>query len=157
MLELLPEELSYLELFPCGRLDRDTVGLMLITDDGELAHFLLSPVSHVSKAYRFRCESELDENGVNSLTSGVDIGDEKITKPSSLTLDEGKKSGVIVLSEGRYHQIKRMFGAVGNRITYLERISFGPLELDASLERGQWRYLENAEIEALQHHNRNKK
>ena len=157
VLELLPEELSYLELFPCGRLDRDTVGLMLITDDGELAHFLLSPVSHVSKAYRFRCESELDENGVNSLTSGVDIGDEKITKPSSLTLDEGKKSGVIVLSEGRYHQIKRMFGAVGNRITYLERISFGPLELDASLERGQWRYLENAEIEALQHHNRNKK
>ena len=157
VLELLPEELSHLELFPCGRLDRDTVGLMLITDDGELAHFLLSPVSHVSKAYRFRCESVLSDDDANLLCAGVDIGDEKITKPSSLTLDTGKKSGVIVLSEGRYHQIKRMFVAVGNKITYLERISFGPLTLDPSLKRGEHRFLDENEIAELQKHNRNTK
>lgn len=157
VLELLPDELSHLELFPCGRLDRDTVGLMLITDDGELAHFLLSPVSHVSKAYRFECESVLSDSDVTSLCEGVDIGDEKITKPSSLTLDTGKKSGVIVLSEGRYHQIKRMFGAVDNKITYLERISFGPLSLDTSLKRGEYRFLDENEIAELQKHNRNTK
>lgn len=153
VLELLPDELQRLSLFPCGRLDKDTEGLMLLTDDGELSHFLLSPVSHVPKTYFYRCERPLEKNEVDRLELGVDIGDDKPTKPSALKPDGDK--GYITLSEGRYHQIKRMFEAVGNKITYLERIEFGPLKLDPALNRGEWRYLTDEEITELQKHNRN--
>jgi 16S rRNA pseudouridine516 synthase len=155
VLELLPDELRRLDLFPAGRLDRDTVGLMLLTDDGVLAHFLLSPVSHVPKSYRFTCQSPLSDNDVSALESGVDIGEDHITKPSSLTVENDRISGTITISEGRYHQIKRMFEAVGNKITSLERITFGPLSLDPSLSRGEWRFLTSDEIKELQKHNRN--
>ena len=155
VLELLPDELRRLDLFPAGRLDRDTVGLMLLTDDGVLAHFLLSPVSHVPKSYRFTAQSLLSESDVSALESGVDIGEDHITKPSSLTVESDGASGVITISEGRYHQIKRMFEAVGNKITSLERITFGPLTLDPSLSRGEWRFLTQNEITELQKHNRN--
>ncbi len=155
VLELLPEELRRLELFPAGRLDRDTVGLMLLTDDGVLAHFLLSPVSHVPKSYRFTCLSPLSDTDIKNLESGVDIGEEHITKPSSLKVEKDGLSGVITISEGRYHQIKRMFDAVDNKITSLERITFGPLVLDSSLSRGEWRFLTQNEITELQKHNRN--
>ena len=155
VLELLPEELRRLDLFPAGRLDRDTVGLMLLTDDGVLAHFLLSPVSHVPKSYGFTCQSPLSDADVSSLESGVDIGEDHLTKPSSLTVESDRTSGVITISEGRYHQIKRMFEAVGNKITSLERITFGPLTLDPSLSRGEWRFLTQNEITELQKHNRN--
>ena len=155
VLELLPEELRRLDLFPAGRLDRDTVGLMLLTDDGVLAHFLLSPVSHVPKSYRFTCQSPLSDTDVSSLESGVDIGEDHLTKPSSLKVEGDRMSGVITISEGRYHQIKRMFEAVGNKITSLERITFGPLTLDTSLSRGEWRFLTQNEITELQKHNRN--
>lgn len=155
VLELLPEELRRLGLFPCGRLDRNTVGLMLLTDDGELAHFLLSPVSHVPKTYGYTCESPLTDTDKLLLESGVDIGEDKLTKPASLSVDKSGKRGEITLSEGRYHQIKRMFEAVGNKIMTLERLTFGPLDLDPSLSRGEWRYLTDAEIKELQKHNRN--
>lgn len=155
VLELLPDELRRLDLFPAGRLDRDTVGLMLLTDDGVLTHFLLSPVSHVPKSYRFTCQNELKLSDVFALASGVDIGDDHITKPSFLEIDGDRFSGVITISEGRYHQIKRMFEAVGNKITSLERITFGPLTLDPSLSRGEWRFLTQNEITELQKHNRN--
>ena len=155
VIELLPDELRRTGLFPAGRLDRDTVGLMLLTDDGVLAHFLLSPVSHVSKSYKFTAQSPLSESDVSALESGVDIGDDHITKPSSLTVESDGASGVITVSEGRYHQIKRMFEAINNRITSLERITFGPLVLDPSLSRGEWRFLTSDEIKELQKHNRN--
>lgn len=155
VLELLPPDLQKLGLFPCGRLDRNTVGLMLITDDGELSHFLLSPVSHVPKTYGYACESPLSDSDVAKLESGVDIGEEKLTKPASLIPDESRVGGTITLSEGRYHQIKRMFESVGNKITYLERLTFGPLTLDTALSRGEWRYLTDGEIVELQKHNRN--
>ena len=155
VLELLPDELRRTGLFPAGRLDRDTVGLMLLTDDGVLAHFLLSPVSHVPKSYKFTAQSPLSESDVSALESGVDIGEDHITKPSSLTVGSDRASGVITISEGRYHQIKRMFEAVGNKITSLERITFGPLALDPSLARGEWRFLTSDEIKELQKHNRN--
>ena len=153
VLDLLPEKYGRLGLFPCGRLDRDTTGLMLLTDDGELAHFLLSPVSHVPKTYSYECESPLDAVSAERLCSGVDIGEKALTKPASLEY-EGCR-GTITLSEGRYHQIKRMFEAVGNKITELERIAFGPLSLDLSLSRGEWRELTENEIKELQKHNRN--
>ncbi len=153
VLELLPEKYKRTGLFPCGRLDRDTTGLMLLTDDGELAHFLLSPVSHVPKTYYYEAAEPLDEATVKRLESGVDIGEKNLTKPAKLEC-EGSK-GRITLAEGRYHQIKRMFEAVGNRITYLERIAFGPLSLDPSLSRGEWRELTDDEIKEIQKHNRN--
>ncbi len=156
VLELLPDELRRLGLFPAGRLDRDTLGLMLLTDNGELAHFLLSPVSHVPKSYRFDCRDALSESDIVSLQNGVDIGEDKPTKPASLDVSSDAKSGVITLSEGRYHQIKRMFEAIGNKIVGLERITFGPLTLDTALSRGEWRYLSNDEIAELEKHNRNK-
>ena len=153
VLDLLSEKYGRLGLFPCGRLDRDTVGLMLLTDDGELAHFLLSPVSHVPKTYYYECESPLGEDDAEALRRGVDIGEKNPTKPASLEYEE--KSGKITLAEGRYHQIKRMFEAVGNKITYLERVTFGPLSLDPSLRRGEWRELSDTEINEIQKHNRN--
>ena len=153
VLELLPEKYKRLGLFPCGRLDRDTTGLMLLTDDGELAHFLLSPVSHVPKTYAYESESSLDDADAKKLENGVDIGEKALTKPARLEYIGCK--GEITLSEGRYHQIKRMFESVGNKITELERITFGPLALDPSLERGEWRELTEAEIAELQKHNRN--
>ena len=153
VLDLLPEKYGRLGLFPCGRLDRDTTGLMLLTDDGELAHFLLSPVSHVPKTYSYECESPLDELSAEKLCSGVDIGEKALTKPARLEYDGCR--GKITLSEGRYHQIKRMFEAVDNKITELERISFGPLLLDTSLSYGEWRELTEDEITELQKHNRN--
>lgn len=156
VLELLPEELRKTGLFPAGRLDRDTVGLMLLTDNGELAHFLLSPVSHVPKSYGFACRYALSSNDVEALKAGVDIGEDKPTKPAEIVVNEDGLGGVITISEGRYHQIKRMFEAVGNKITALERLTFGPLKLDPSLERGEWRFLTQEETVELEKHNRNK-
>ena len=149
VLDLLPAELNRIGLFPCGRLDKHTLGLMLLTNDGALSHALLSPRHHVEKQYAFTCREPLSEPDKQLLEGGVELEDGYMTKPARLTVEPDGLSGVIVLTEGKYHQIKRMFESVGNKITSLERISFGPLRLDASLSRGEWRYLESAEIEAL--------
>ena len=149
VLELLPEELRKRELFPCGRLDKNTVGLMLLTDNGELSHFLLSPKRHVSKKYRFVSKFPLTEETKSQLEAGVDIGG-YVTKPCTVEiLPDG---GYITLTEGKYHQIKLMLDAVGNKVRELERVTFGPLSLDASLSRGEWRYLNNEEIMLLEAH-----
>lgn len=150
VLELLPEGVRRRGLFPCGRLDKNTVGLMLITDDGALAHRLLAPRRHVEKKYRFECRGEVSDADREALERGLRLADGYVTRPATVVLDDGRRSGVITLHEGKYHQIKRMFGAVNdNRITRLERISFGPLELDGTLARGEWRYLDEDELMAL--------
>lgn len=150
VLELLSELSHRPGLFPCGRLDKNTVGLMLITDDGALGHRLLSPRRHVEKTYRFACRYELSDEDRASLENGLRLADGYVTKPATLALDPGRKSGTITLHEGKYHQIKRMFGAVNdNRIIALERISFGSLTLDPSLGRGEWRYLTDDELARL--------
>ncbi len=150
VLELLPEGVRRRGLFPCGRLDKNTVGLMLITDDGALAHRLLAPRRHVEKKYRFECRGEVSDADREALERGLRLADGYVTRPATVLLDDGRRSGVITLHEGKYHQIKRMFGAVNdNRITRLERISFGPLELDGTLARGEWRYLDEDELMAL--------
>lgn len=148
VLELLPDELRRLNLFPCGRLDKYTVGLMLLTNDGEGGHRLLSPKHHVPKTYKFECEKPLDSDDIAELEKGVDIGG-YFTKPCTMEAAAGETFGKITLTEGKYHQIKRMFEARGNKITYLERITFGSLILDGSLERGAWRYLTEEEIQEL--------
>ena len=147
VIELLPEELQKIGLFPCGRLDKNTLGLMLLTNDGDTSHRLLAPKSHVTKTYAFRLKFPLSDADIAALESGVDIGG-YMTAPCSVVRD-GEKEGKITLTEGKYHQIKLMMEAVHNQVTHLERISFGPLVLDAALERGEWRYLSDDEIAAL--------
>ena len=150
VIDLLPEELRKLNLFPCGRLDKHTLGLVMLTDNGDLAHRLLSPKHHVKKRYRFESKFEMSEKEVEYLKRGATLEDGYVTKPSEIELFEDKKSGIITLTEGKYHQIKRMLESVENKITYLERISFGPLSLDDSLSRGEWRYLTEEEIKKLE-------
>ena len=150
VLELIPDEARRAGMFPCGRLDKNTLGLMLLTDDGELAHRLLAPKRHVEKKDRFGCRSEVSEEDRQALENGLRLADGYVTKPATVELFDDRKSGIITLHEGKYHQIKRMFGAVNdNRIIHLERITFGPLTLDDKLERGEWRYLDDDEVAAL--------
>ena len=152
VLELLPEKLRDIGLFPCGRLDKNTTGLMLLTDNGELGHKLLAPKSHVSKTYGFKCEEPLSEEDASKLEQGVYIAGGYLTKPAKIMLLESKTAGEITITEGKYHQIKFMFEAVKNKITELERLSFGPLKRDKNLERGEWRYLTDSEIAMLEKH-----
>ena len=148
--ELLPDELRKRELFPVGRLDRDTVGLMILTNNGPLAHTLLSPKRHVEKEYRFECAEPLPEGAEAKFREGVTLVDGYECKSAGLSLDGSRKSGIITLTEGKYHQIKRMIASFSNKVTYLERISFGGIPLDTSLSRGEWRYLTDSEAEALE-------
>ncbi len=147
--ELLPKELRARDLFPVGRLDKDTVGLMILTDDGESAHRLLSPKRHVKKSYRFKCAEPLRLECEEIFEKGAILGDGYVCKSAELDADADRLGGVITLTEGKYHQIKRMLGSVGNRITALERISFGGVLLDKALSRGEWRYLTDAELSVL--------
>lgn len=143
VLDLLNEEERRKNLFPCGRLDKNTLGLIILTNDGESAHRLLSPKHHVSKVYKFKSRLPVSSEDKKRLEDGIDIGG-YVTKPCKIELSSDTE-GTITLTEGKYHQIKRMLEAVDNKITYLERISFGGIELDPSLERGQWRYLTEEE------------
>ena len=146
--ELVPEVYRRMGIFPCGRLDKYTTGLMLLTNDGPLAHRLLAPKSHVTKRYGFRVEKELSPEDICALEGGVDIGG-YVTAPCRITL-LAPQAGEIAITEGKYHQIKRMMEAVGNRITELERLSFGALVLEPAMKRGDWRELTGDEIKALQ-------
>ena len=152
VIDLLPEELQKLDLFPCGRLDKHTLGLVMLTDDGDLAHRLLSPKHHVAKKYRFESKFPLTDEEIEYLEKGATLEDGYVTKPSEIELNADKKSGYITLIEGKYHQIKRMLEAVNNKITYLERVTFGPLALDEKLARGEWRFLTENEIDELEKH-----
>lgn len=136
------------ELFPVGRLDKDTEGLLLITNDGELAHLLLSPRKHVDKTYFVRTKLPLPEEALERLAEGVDIGDEKPTLPAvvkRLTDTEIE----LTIREGRFHQIKRMLTAVVNEVIYLKRLSMGTLRLPADLLAGEFRELTEEEIQEL--------
>ncbi len=157
VLDILPSDMRKTDLFPCGRLDKNTLGLMLITDNGELAHKLLAPKSHVAKRYRYRSKFKITSEDAKRFEKGLILDDGYETKPAKIELDDDGMGGVITLVEGKYHQIKRMLEALDNKIVYLERISFGPLILDASLERGEWRYLTDTETEALETHAENNK
>ena len=148
--ELLPEELRRRELFPVGRLDRDTVGLMILTNNGQLAHSLLSPRHHVEKVYRFTSAEPLREDAELLFKDGITLADGYECKSAVIRLDDGRDSGEIVLTEGKYHQIKRMIASLDNRVTSLERIAFGGIKLDEKLARGEWRYLTNEEIALLE-------
>lgn len=137
-------------LFPVGRLDKDTEGLLLLTNDGMLAHRLLSPRRHVDKCYYARLDGPVGEEEIRLFAEGLDIGDERLTLPAVLTPLEEEKDGVLItIREGRYHQIKRMARAVGREVLYLKRLSMGSLSLDPALEPGQYRPLEKEELDRL--------
>ena len=151
VLDLLPEKYKKMEIFPCGRLDKNTLGLLILTNNGALAHRLLSPKCHVEKTYRFECERPLTDGDVELLCKGVDIGEKSSTQPAKVSLTSSR-SGEISVTEGKFHQIKRMFQAVCNKITYLERIRFADIPLDTTLARGEWRELTEKEREILEKH-----
>ena len=140
------------DLFPVGRLDLDTEGLLLITNDGALAHALLSPSRHVAKTYYARVQGVVDETDVNLFKNGVDIGEEKPTRPADLVI-LGCKADVseitLTITEGKFHQVKRMFEVVGKKVLYLKRISMGPLVLPEDLAPGAYRKLTAEELAAL--------
>lgn len=145
--ELLPEEYRKMGIFPCGRLDKHTVGLMLLTNDGALSHRLLSPRYHVAKTYAFSVKFPLSEQDVLQLQAGVDIGG-YVTRPCTVSVLTAT-TGTITITEGKYHQIKLMMEAVHNQIVGLERRTFGALTLDPALSRGAWRELTDDELRAL--------
>ena len=147
--ELLTGELARRELFPVGRLDRDTVGLMILTDNGKLAHSLLTPKHHVAKVYRFECVEPMREGVEEEFRDGVTLADGYECKSAVIELDGDRLGGLITLTEGKYHQIKRMVASTSNKVTRLERISFAGIDLDPELGRGEWRILTDAEVKML--------
>ncbi len=147
--DLLPPQYEKRGLFPCGRLDRDTVGWMLLTNDGQLSHRLLTPRRHVEKEYRFLCDTPLPASAEDAFARGMTIDGDESCKAAVLRADPDRCGGVIVLTEGKYHQVKRMIEALGSRVTYLERISFAGIPLDPALARGECREATTEEIAHL--------
>ena len=135
---------------PVGRLDKDTEGLLLLTNDGELAHRLLSPRRHVDKCYLVRTEKPLSAADLLALEAGVDIGDEKPTMSARACINEAGEL-LLTIQEGRYHQVKRMLQAVDNKVLYLKRLSFGSLQLPKDLKPGEFRLLTAEEQESLRY------
>ncbi len=136
------------DLFPVGRLDKDTEGLLLLTNDGELAHAMLSPKRHVDKTYLAGIEKPLAPEYVAALEQGVDIGEEKPTLPARVEI-LSESHITITIHEGKFHQVKRMLQAVDNRVLSLKRLSFGPLSLDERLSPGAYRELTEQEVALL--------
>ncbi len=147
VVDILPKEYKRSGLFPVGRLDKDTVGLVILTDDGVSAHKRLSPKTHAEKVYYFETADPVSQKTAEEIEKGVLLKDGYTTKPCKVKLISDF-SGEITLVEGKYHEIKRIFGAKGNKITFLERIAFAGIKLDSNLQRGECRNL-TAEEEEL--------
>lgn len=160
VLDLIDEVDMRKDLFPVGRLDRDTEGLLLITNDGDLAHCLLSPSRHVDKVYLAEVDGPLGEEDKAAFAEGVQVDEGFRALPARLEILEGGKDrslARVTVREGKFHQIKRMFQARGREVLYLKRLSMGPLFLDEGLVPGQWRRLKEEEITALKKADREKK
>ena len=149
VLTLLPEHLRRVGLFPAGRLDKDTEGLLLLTNDGPLAHRLLSPRWHVDKTYYVEVEGRLDEADEEAFRQGITLADGLECLPAGLEILERADTAIVTLREGKYHQIKRMLASRGKPVRYLKRLTMGPLALDPALKPGQWRPLTAEELAAL--------
>lgn len=150
VLDLLPPHLRRVGLFPVGRLDKDTEGLLLLTNDGPLGHRLLAPKKHVDKVYFVRVDGKLDQEDSAAFRAGMTLGDGLQCLPAELEVLESPDTGLVTLREGKYHQVKRMLAARGKPVIYLKRLSMGPIALDQDLAPGAWRPLTEAEREALE-------
>ena len=151
VMDLLDPVYARLGCMPVGRLDKDTTGLLLLTTDGELNHRLLSPERHVYKRYRAKVAGRLTAADAARFAEGLDLGD-FTALPAELRIlsaDDASSEAEVTVREGKFHQVKRMFGAVNHEVLTLHRCSFGPLELDPGLQPGQWRELTEEETEAL--------
>ena len=151
VVDIIPDELRRKSIFPAGRLDRDTTGLLIITDDGAFAHRIMSPAHHVFKTYEAVLSFPIDENDIEKLESGITLGDGTECLPAkvkSFTVD-GLPAAEIRIREGKYHQVKRMFLALGNKVESLRRVQIGSLKLDPSLAEGECRELTNDELELV--------
>lgn len=151
VIDLLDEDVKHYDLHPVGRLDKDTVGLLLLTNDGDLTHQLLSPKKKVPKKYYARIEGQVTEEDVTAFSQGVTLEDGYETKPGELTILESGPASVIelVITEGKFHQVKRMFEAVGKKVVYLKRLEMGSLTLDETLREGEYRELTDEELDQL--------
>lgn len=148
VVDLVPDTLKRAELFPVGRLDKDTTGLLLITDDGDFAHNVISPKKNVIKTYRVTLDGEVTKEMTEAFKKGVVLADGTVCRPAEL-INLGNRQAEIKISEGKYHQIKRMFGTVGLGVEELERIALGGLKLPENLSSGECRELEKSEIESI--------
>lgn len=147
VMDLLPAKLCK-SIFPVGRLDKDTEGLLLLTDDGELSHRLLSPAWHVDKTYLVGIRKKLSTEAKQLLEKGVDIGEEALTRPAKVEIISDSEI-YLTIHEGKFHQVKRMLRAVDNEVITLKRIQFGPLHLDENLSPGSFRELTDSEVALL--------
>ncbi len=149
VIDLLPEHLRRIGLFPVGRLDKDTEGFLLLTNDGPLGHELLAPKKHVDKTYFVRVDGSLNEGDVEAFRAGMTLEDGYTCLSAGLELLGNANEAIVTLREGKYHQIKRMLAARGKPVVYLKRLTMGPLKLDETLELGQWRELTEEERKKL--------
>ncbi|MGN0534001.1 MAG: pseudouridine synthase [Eubacterium sp.] len=150
VIDILPQELRRKRLFPAGRLDKDTTGFMLITDDGAFAHRILSPKNHIPKTYIATVDKPVTEQVIRAFEQGVSLKDEKCLPAKIQKENADFTVARVTVHQGMYHQIKRMFAAFGITVTELERVKMGGLELDYSLERGQCRLLSSEEIQLIE-------
>ncbi|MDN4526553.1 pseudouridine synthase [Fictibacillus fluitans] len=152
VIDLLEEKDRVLSPFPVGRLDKDTEGLLILTNDGQLSHSLLSPKKHVPKTYFAKIDGFVTEEDAEAFKQGVTLEDGYLTKPGELViLHSGENSEIqLTITEGKFHQVKRMFEAVGKKVTYLQRIRMGNLDLDEELKLGEYRVLTEDELDRLQ-------
>ncbi|MBF0710825.1 MULTISPECIES: pseudouridine synthase [unclassified Gemella] len=152
VLDLLSDEDKIKNIFPVGRLDKDTEGLIFLTNDGHLSHKLISPQKNIFKKYYVEVDGELNEEEVKLFESGVIIDKDYMCKPAILEIIEAKKmksSAYIQISEGKFHQIKKMMKVAGMNVIYLKRLSIGKLKLDDNLKLGEYRYLNDEEVKEL--------
>ena len=148
VVDLVPDELYRKGLFPAGRLDKDTTGFVLITDDGDFAHRILSPKNHIFKTYIAGLEHPLSDEDIKSLENGITLGDGTVLKEAKVEkiTDSDKPAARIMICEGKYHQVKRMFAARGNKVVSLHRVKMGDLELDGALNPGECREITPEEL-----------
>lgn len=149
VLDLIGAEYAHFNPFPVGRLDKDTEGLLLLTNDGDLAHHLLAPSKNVDKTYYAKIDGVVTEEDITAFKEGVDIGEEELTKPAELKIlliEETTSEIELTITEGKFHQVKRMFKAVGKEVTYLKRLRMGEIKLDQALPKGKYRELNTEEM-----------
>lgn len=153
VVDILPDELKRKNLFPAGRLDKDTTGFSLITDDGEFAHRILSPARHVDKTYIATVSDKINfENAKRAFADGVVLGDGTVLLSAQLQLIEEKENQIfkVIIKEGKYHQIKRMFASLGTSVIELKRVAIGGLELDPELQEGEARIITHNELNLIE-------
>lgn len=151
VIDLVPKELKRDGLFPAGRLDADTVGFVLITDDGDFAHRILSPKNHIMKTYHATLQRPVTQEDIEAFKNGVELKDGTLCLEAQVRpLDSDKPMAEIKICEGKYHQVKRMFAALGNKVVFLKRVKMGKLSLDESLEEGQCREITAEELRLIQ-------